>query len=138
VARRNAKRESALNEVLRKQRNADKKVSRLERQKGIRIRNTDENPHMSPAELRGMTTNELRAHERRLDRFTDRSNQYLPGANNTPLRRSEWEKYKALEQKNNTRARSIEQALGDVKLPGSDTTVNPAVCEPSRSALSRD
>lgn len=108
--------------VLRKQRNADKKVWRVEHE-GIRIRNTDENPHAKPADIRAMSPRELRAHEKRLDQFRSRKNQYVRGQDGQPIRRSTWEHYQALESANNAIAIAIESAIGSMTLPGSDTTV---------------
>lgn len=108
--------------VLRKHRNAIKKVSRLEH-KGIRIRNTDENPSVPANDIRSMNARQLRAHEKQLDAFTSRENQYVPGADNQAIRRKTLENYLKVQEQNNRLADQVENAVRDIKLPGSDMTV---------------
>lgn len=108
--------------ILRKQRNADKKVSRIEGN-GIRIRNTSENPHRTPTEIRNMSSAELASHERRLSSFTSRSNQYLPGQDNQAIRRSSAAQYERLQAQVQARTARIESQLRGLKLAGSDTTI---------------
>lgn len=109
--------------VLRKHRNAIKKVSRLEH-KGIRIRNTDEYPYAKPDEIRNYSQRELAQHEAKLDAFTSRQRQYVPGADNAAIRKETLDRYIELQNRNNAIAEGIEAAIGKIKLPGEgDTTV---------------
>lgn len=118
-----AKRNERVNQVLRKQRNADKKVSRLEGQ-GFRIRNTDENPHMKPADIRAMSARELARHERRLDQFTSRNNQYVKGSENVAIPKRLMDRYERVQKVVNAAAEAWNAAIADIKLPGSeDTTI---------------
>lgn len=110
-------------EVARKQRNAAAKIRRIEKTTGAVLGASPADPRVNAAKLARYTAKQLQAYSSRLDAFTHRSNQFVAGVGGVPLPRKKWEEYKALEAANNAMAKSRIDEHGNIKLPGSDTTI---------------
>jgi hypothetical protein len=85
-------------EVKRKQRNAAAKIRRLEKNKGVAIKLSHADPRANAAKIARYTAKQLIAHAVRLDEFTNRKTQYVPGVEGTPISAAKWKEYKTLEQ----------------------------------------
>lgn len=109
-------------EVLRKQRNANAKVSRLRKQ-GVSISFTGHDPRTNAKKIARYTTSQLIAYSKRLDEFTSRSNQFVAGAKGTPIPKAKFNEYKRLESLHNRKGAERMEQRGNLKVPGSGLTV---------------
>lgn len=118
---RQSKRAQYLAEAKRRERAAGQKVSRIRGQGVSQAYEVDPRAH---GEVNNMSTQQLKSHINKLNRFIDRGNQYVAGAGGTPISRSAFNAYKAEETAFNAKGTALEKEIGGLKLPGQDGTVN--------------
>ena len=104
-------------EVLRKHRNAQNKMARLARSKGVVLRGTEHDVLRDRQRVSGYTRKQLAAYAAQLDAFNDRKNQYLRGAEKTIITSREFRKLKQAERDFNRRANEFFNRIKDIKLP---------------------
>lgn len=124
MARKPTRREQLFNEAIKRERDASRKVRRVEHNSGAKLGNSEFDPRIKdPNVLRGMNGRELRSHINNLNKFIDRKNQFVSGFGGAPIPRQQWETYQRLESSFNEKVAQRENAIRDIKLPGSDTTI---------------
>lgn len=110
-------------EAAKRHRAATNKISRLKNDVGVELSGTKEDPRRDKERLKSYNRRQLRAYIRNLNRFVDRSNQYVPDANARPVRRDLWRQYKAQEQAFNRRVQSHFEKYKDIFIPEAGMTV---------------
>jgi hypothetical protein len=123
MAKRTAAHQRAIDAAKQAERRATKKVSRNEA-KGIDLAHSKFDPRVGARNVENMTTNEAKAHARRLKSFLSRGTQFVGLFGNAPARRDRFEEYKHLEKINNDRAAAFIEKYGASALPGQDLTVS--------------
>lgn len=123
MARRTAAHQRAIDAAKQAERRAGKKVSRNEA-KGVDLAGSKFDPRVGARNVESMTTNEAKAHTRRLNSFLDRRTQFVGLFGNAPARRDRFQEYKRLEAINNERAAAFLERHGGTRLPGQDSTVS--------------
>lgn len=100
----------------RRHRAATRKISRLKSDAGVNVSGTSVDPRRSRNNIKNYTEKQLRSYINQLDKFTSRSNQYVPDAHRRPIPRSQWRQYQRLEQQYN---QSVSQRFSSYRdLPG--------------------
>lgn len=115
MARRNPRREQLLEQVAARQRAVGQKVSRIERQ-GIRIRKEGLDPRQDMGAVRGMSTPQLHRYLARLDRFQDRSTNFVAGRRGVPIPKADWLEHERLKRAVNRQADAYEVKVGGIRI----------------------
>jgi hypothetical protein len=84
--------------IANREKSVRRKIRRLEN-KGVRITGTDYDPRQ--ADVGNMTARQMGSYLRKLDTFTDRKTQFVPGASGKPLPAAKWRKFKQVEKAGN-------------------------------------
>lgn len=113
MARKNPEREALLAEVMKRQRAAGKKVSRL-KANGVKVSKVD--PRKPAAHVRKLNTRQLRAHLGRLNTFTSRNTQFT--AKGERLSPTALARYRSAETRINNAKKAILDKIGHIKAPG--------------------
>lgn len=108
-------------EARKRHRAAGQKVSRLERNNGVELSGTGIDPRRNLKNIDRYNSRQLRAYIATLNKFTDRSNQYVADAERRPIAASKWQEYKRLENQQNKRVSDRFTTVGDIVLPGGMT-----------------
>lgn len=108
-------------EVIKRHRDATKKVSRLRRKVGVEIGYGENDPRGYLSDIRTMNTREAKAHLNRLNKFLDRKNGFVKGANMRALPASKWRTYKRAEKTNRALGEKHFNTVKNVKLPDGET-----------------
>lgn len=109
-------------QVLKTQKNVGRKLARL-RGKGVVFRGGEFDPRKDAKLVGRYTKPQLETHLRRLEKFQERSNQFVPGRRGVPIHKSSWDKYKQLERQYNKRIEVVRGNIGGLKLGDSTLTV---------------
>jgi hypothetical protein len=109
-------------EVLRLQRNAGKKISRIKSQ-GVVVAGTEFDVRKDRKLIAGYNEKQLAALAARLTSFNSRTMQFVPDREARPVPRTEWKKFKAAEQFLNTKKARELASVADMKMPIGDSTV---------------
>lgn len=138
MARRNARREQALQEAKARERAAMKKIGRIEAA-GVNVARSAFDPRVGAKRLDAMSTRELRRHTQRVEQFVSRQTQFVGGFAGTPIPRATWNEYQRLEKINNEHAAKVLGTYGDVRLPGQEQTIagREEMIRPQRSERGR-
>lgn len=80
-------------------------------------------PRRPASELAGMSTRELRAYTRQVNRFVSRSTQYVGLKGGVPVPRAKWDRYKKLEVRYNAKTDTFESNINDIAVAGTGMTV---------------
>ena len=110
-------------EVMRKQRNAQSKMSRIARERGVHVRGTEYDVVRDSARVRRYNAAQLRAYERQLDEFNRRQTQFHAGASGTIITGRTMNRLKIAERDFNRRAQQQFEKIADIRLPGSNMTI---------------
>lgn len=110
-------------EVVRRQRAANNKVSRL-RAKGVRVAGTEFDVRRPLSNVANYNRRQLNAYINKLNDFTARENAFVPGDSGQPIRRSTWQRYTAAEKTYNDIGNAHGQRIGNIPIKGAGMTIN--------------
>ena len=110
-------------EVLRAQGLASRKVSRLERVKGVAIAGTRLDPRREGARVQSYTAKQLQTYLGELNTFRSRKVQYSAGARGGVVSAAKWQEYKRLERRFNKKAERANRLVRDLKIVTHGMTV---------------
>lgn len=102
---------------------ATRKVSRIKSATGAQVSGTEFDPRTSKSRIKKYTRKQLASYMARLDRFNDRSNQFVSDASRNPIPRSEFREYKRREAQFNKVVSDNLDRYKDVYIPASGQTV---------------
>lgn len=109
-------------EVRRRQRAANKKVSRL-KARGVQLGGTEFDPRREARNIGRYNTAQLKSYLSDLNKFTSRENAFVAGAGGTPIRRSTYEAYTRAQRRYNMVAESAYEAVKSTFIPSHGMTV---------------
>lgn len=113
-----------LRDAVRKRRNAvTAKENSIKRRTGVDIKGTSADPRRPLDVVNKYNRAQLVAYYNELDAFMDRGNGFVAGANNTPIPRIEWLKYKKLEKQYNSIGAMQFDKIADIFIPTSGMTI---------------
>ena len=103
---------------------AGKKISRLQREKGIQgLSGSANDPRRDPKILKRYTKKQVQAYINELNRFTSRGTQFVPDAQRRPVPGNLWNTYKNLEKQFNKRVDAHFNQVADVYVPRLGMTI---------------
>lgn len=102
---------------------ATDKVSRLNRQRGVRLSGTKQDPRRARSNINRYTAKQLKSYIGELNQFVSRSTQYVPDAHKRPVPGTLWQQYKALEKRYNAKVEKEFRNVADVHVPSQNMTV---------------
>lgn len=102
---------------------ATSKASRLNKQ-GVKIGGTEYDPRVKKQNINRYNKRQLEAYVRRLDNFTDRSNQFVAGRAGTPIPKSQYESFQRAQLASNIRAEKYLKPHADRVLPTTNVSVS--------------
>ena len=130
-------------EARRLHRNATKKISRNNVNRGANIAGSQYDPRRDLSKVDGYNKSQLRSYIAELKQFNARSTQFVPDAQYRPIPATEWKAYKADETALNQYRTDRFNKIADVELPGGRGTlrerremtrgVHPHMADPSTS-----
>lgn len=109
-------------QVLKRQRAASRKVSRL-RSKGVEVAGTKADVRRDPGKIARYNRTQLEAHLNRVNTFVDRRTQYVPDTYGRPVKAEVFKAYKSVEQQLKNIVDSEYARFKDTKIPGKKDTV---------------
>jgi len=113
-----------LRDAVRKRRNAvTAKENRIKRRTGVDIRGTNADPRRPLEVVNKYNRRQLQAYYNELDAFMDRGNGFVAGANNVPIPKIEWLKYKRLEQQYNSIGAMQFDKVAEIFIPTAGMTI---------------
>ena len=123
----------ALRNLVRKRRAAvTAKETRIEKNTGINIKGTKEDPRLPPSVVDRYTRTQLNSYLGRLNAFMSRSNGYIADASGSLIKRSEWESYTGVERRYNAIAKkdfdkikNLLDPISGVKISDREKIMNP-------------
>lgn len=100
-----------------------KKISRVKSSSGAIISGTELDPRVNRASIAKMNRRQINRALGKADKFLSRGTQFVGLGDNTPVPRSEWNKFERLRQKQNDIINAHYQQVKDVRMPNSAMTV---------------
>lgn len=110
-------------QVLKRQRDVGRKVSRLGRQ-GVDVGGTNFDPRRAPENVNRYSERQLRAQLGRLDRFMDRKTQFVGDAKRRPIPRAEWEPFARVQNQYRKFVAARDAGIKDARLPWGETVAD--------------
>lgn len=101
---------------------ASAKVRRLKSQ-GVEVADTRYDPRVDRSRINRYTKKQLEAYVNRIDSFTDRSTQFVPGRRGVPIPREAWESFERAQIASNIRAEKYLKPHADRVLPTTNVSV---------------
>lgn len=120
---RNSNLERLRAEVLARHTAANRKVSRLRREKGVEVEGTSHDIRRDISKVKRYNTAQLNSYLKQLNSFTDRSTQFVAGKQGAPIPIQKWRAYEKVERKYNELVRSHDSQFGDTFVPTSGMTI---------------
>lgn len=108
-------------EVKRLRRAVTRKVSRLKQAHDVFLSGTQFDPRRAPRSEARYSASQLRSYIHDLAGFVDRGNQFVGDAQRRPIPRSDWQRYKNLENQYNARVNEYFDRVKGVRLPSGET-----------------
>lgn len=96
---------------------ATAKIARQRRVNGVEIAGTEFDPRLPPGAEAKMNSRQLRSYLNRVDRFTSRQTQFVPGDSGVPIPADRWRVYKGLETAYKKAGEADMKAVGSMALP---------------------
>lgn len=112
-------------EAKRRRAAATAKVARNRRQ-GVNLAGSEFDPRMSHDAVNSMNSRQLRSYIKKLNAFTDRSNQFTPGYKGAPLSREAFKGFDQRQAQARQRQLEYESSISGFKAMGSDENVGQA------------
>lgn len=100
------------------------KISRIRRNTGVDLANTEADPRRQPTAVKRYTRTQLSNYIAELNAFTARDNGYIGGARGTVISKKSWAEYKRLERQYNQLGAKRLAEVGQIVLPGGMTIEN--------------
>jgi len=110
-------------QAMARHRAATRKVSRLNRRAGVSVSGSRVDPRSTPKNIRNYNATQLRSYINKLNKFVDRSVQFVPDANRQPISSATWKKYKSLERRYNDKIADHFSRYKDIFIGPANTTV---------------
>ena len=110
-------------EVLRLQRNAGKKISRVKGKQGAVVAGSEYDPRRALSDISTMRGRDLDAMIRRLTRFNSRDTQFVAGHEGVPMPRTDWRAYVAAQEGLNAKKKREHDSVKDIPMPLGDETI---------------
>ena len=108
-------------EVIKRQRAASNKMSRLRRQQGVEVSGSSYDPRKSRDHINRLNTSQLNALLGRINDFTSRSTQFI-NTGNGAVSRADWQKFERNLERANAVKRKRRETVGQEKIgPGTET-----------------
>lgn len=106
-------------QALKRERDVARKVARYERQ-GVALKGSVFDTRKGAASVNRMTTAQVQAHLKRLDKTMSRKNQFVATADRQPVKRSTWRAYQRAERASNRKVQGFRDMIAQAA--GKDTT----------------
>lgn len=110
-----------------RERSVGKKVSRIERQKDIRVRGSGFDPRRGRDKINKYNSNQLNSYMNELNSFQSRGTRFERGAYGAPIPRGDAERYRSAERRFNRASEQRIAGMRDVQSPQTDMTISQRV-----------
>lgn len=100
-----------------------RKISRNASVKDVFISGTEYDPRLSAERVNRMNAKQLQGYIGRLDQFTNRTTQFVPGARGAPIPIAVWGAFKNAERHVNDARRLALERIQDIQAPGNEMTL---------------
>lgn len=101
---------------------AQRKIARNAK-KGVKLEGTKYDPLRPNAPVAQYTRIQLESYARRIEKFTHRGNQFVPGRKGVPISATQWRAYQRAERAANGASDRVIKAVKDVYVPATGMTV---------------